>query len=132
MRKKLSHSTSVSAKVNPVMMTAASRPSTSSASGTVTVAATKEETQTAIAALLSLGLDLPAPNMELNENAALVPLVPEGLALVVPMPTTDEAQTVPLVIGTAIKEEQKLIQPKAKLPTEKKKKTFVTVEYKLK
>ena len=132
MCKKLSQSTSVPAKVNPVTMTTAPRPSTSGTSGTVTMAATKAETQTAIAVLLSLGSDLPAPNVELDENAALVPLVPEGPTLGAPMLTTDEVQTIPLVIGTAIKEEQKLIQPKAELPTEKKKKTFVTVEYKLK
>ena len=43
----------------------------------------------------------------------------------------DETPTVPVVIGTAVKEEQKTIQPKSELPTEKKK-TFITVEYKLK
>ena len=82
-------------------------------SGTVTVAATEDETQTAIAALLSLGLDIPPPNVELDKNAALVPLVPQAPE---PGPTpqqTGATQTVPVVIGTAVKEEQKTVQPKS-------------------
>ena len=56
------------------MTTDAAQPSTS---GTVITAATAEETQTDIEALLSLGSDIPAPNVEIDENAALVPLVPQ-------------------------------------------------------
>ena len=37
-----------------------------------------------------------------------------------------------IIINTAVKEEKKTVQPKIELSTEKKKKTFVTVEYKLK
>ena len=110
-------------------MTDVAQPSTS---GTVTMAATEEEMQTAIEVLLSLGSDIPAPDAEIDENAALVPLVPQVPDPGPPIQPTDEAQTVPIVISTAVKEEQKTIQPKINLPTEKKKKTFVMVEYKLK
>ena len=54
-------------------MTDDAKPSTS---GTITMAATVEETQTAIDALLSLGTDLSLPSTDLDENVALVPLVP--------------------------------------------------------
>ena len=122
---KPSQSSSSSTVANPVTMTEATQPSTS---GTVTVAATEEEMQTAIQALLSLGSDMPAPNMEIDENAALIPLVPQAPDPGPPAQPTDDAQIVPVVIGTAVKEEQKTIDQ----PTEKKKKTFVMVEYKLK
>ena len=59
---------------NPVTMTDVAQPSTS---GIVTVTATTEEMQTAIEAQLSLGSDMPPPDMEVDENAALVPLVPQ-------------------------------------------------------
>ena len=111
----------------PVTMTEGDEPSTS---GIVTVAATAEETQTAIDALLALGSDLPVPDIELDENAALVPLAPQAQEAKNPMQPTDETQ--PLIIGTAVKIEEKEIQPKIKQSNEKKKKTFVTVEYKLK
>ena len=103
-----------------------------STSGTVTVAATEEEMQTAIQALLSLGSDMPAPDTEIDENTALIPLVSQVPDPGPPAQPTDDAQTVPAVIGTAVKEEQKITQPKINQPTEKKKKTFVMVEYKLK
>ena len=41
-------------------------------------------------------------------------------------------QTEPKIIGTAVKMEQKTIKPGNDQSTKKKKKTFVTVEYKLK
>ena len=111
----------------PVTMTEGVEPSTS---GTVTMAATAEETQTAIDALLTLGSDLPVPDTELGENAALVPLAPQAHEANHPMQPTDATQ--PLIIGTAVKIEEKGIQPKIEQSDEKKKKTFVTVEYKLK
>ena len=101
-------------------------------SGIVTVAATEEETQTAIEALLTLGSDMPAADAELDENAALVPLAPQAPNPGPPPQPTDVSQTEPKIIGTAVKVEQKTIQPGNDQPTEKKKKTFVTVEYKLK
>ena len=127
-RNKLLQSSSLTI-ANPVMTTDAAQPSTS---GTVTVAATADETQTAIEVLLSLGSDIPAPDAEIDENAALVPLVPQVPDPEPPLQPTDEALTVPIVISTAVKEEKKIVQPKIELSTEKKKKTFVTVEYKLK
>ena len=84
------------------------------------MAATAEETQTAIEALLSLGTDLPVPNTDLDENATLVPLAPQHIAL--------QSSTT----GTSVKKEDKGTSSKATQPDAKKKKTFVTVEYKLK
>ena len=102
-------------------MTDGAKPSTS---GTITVAATAEETQTAIDALLSLGTDLPVPNTDIDENAALVPLAPQ------PHEPTNALQ--PSKIGTAVKIEDKETPPKPAQSDAKKKKTFVTVKYKLK
>ena len=102
---------------NPVTTTDGTKPSTS---GTITVAATAEETQTAIEALLSLGTDLPVPNTDLDKNATLVPLAPQHIAL--------QSSTT----GTSVKKEDKGTSSKATQPDVKKKKTFVTVEYKLK
>ena len=115
-RKKDTHSPPASTP-NPVTMTDGTKPSTS---GTITVAATAEETQTVIDALLSLGTDLPVPNTDFDENATLVPLAPQPIAL----------QS--SIIGTAVKIEDKGTSSKAAQPESKKKKTFVTVEYKLK
>ena len=84
------------------------------------MAATAEETQTVIEALLSLGTDLPVPNTDLDENATLVPLAPQPIAL--------QSSTT----GTSVKKEDKGTLSKATQPDAKKKKTFVTVEYKLK
>ena len=126
---KLPQSSSSTPVVNPATMTEATQPSTS---GIVTMAATEEETQTAIEVLLSLGSDMPAPDAEIDENASLIPLVPQVPDPGPPVQPTDEAQTVPIVNGTVVKEEQKTIQPNNDRPTEKKKKTFVMVEYKLK
>ena len=115
--------------VNPTTTTEDTYPGTS---GIVTVAATEEETQTAIEALLTLGLDMPAADTEIDENAALVPLVPQAPDPGPPPQPTDANQTEPKIIGTAVKVEQKTIQPGNDQSTEKKKKTFVMVEYKLK
>ena len=101
-------------------------------SGIVTVAATEEETQTAIEALLTLGSDMPAADAEIDENAVLVPLVPQAPDPGPPPQPTDANQTEPKIIGTVVKVEQKTIQPGNDQPTEKKKKMFVMVEYKLK
>ena len=101
-------------------------------SGMVTVAATEEEMQTATEALLTLGSDMPTADAEIDENAALVPLVPQAPDAGPPPQPTDANQTEPKVIGTAVKVEQKTIQPGNDQSTEKKKKMFVTVEYKLK
>ena len=98
-------------------MTDGTKPSTS---GTITVAATADETQTVIEVLLSLGTDLPVPNTDLDENATLVPLAPEPIAL--------QSSTT----GTSVKKDDEGTLPKATQPDAKKKKTFVTVEYKLK
>ena len=99
--------------------------------GTITVAAT-EDTQSAIAALLSLGSDLPPSDIDYDENAALVPLIPQAPLPGPTPPQADDAQTVPLVIGTAIKKETKTEKPDNGTNNGQKKKTFVTVEYKLK
>ena len=114
---------------NPITMTDDTHPGTS---GIVTMAATEEETQTAIEALLTLGADMPAADAEINENAALVPLAPQVPDPGPPPQPPDADLTEPKVIGTAVKVEQKTIQPENDQPSEKKKKTFVTVEYKLK
>ena len=114
MRKKDTHSPPASTP-NPVMMTDGTKPSTS---GTITMAATAKETQTVIDALLSLGTDLPVPNTD--ENATLVPLAPQPIAL----------QS--SIIGTAVEIEDEGTSSKAAQPYAKKKKTFVTVKYKLK
>ena len=106
---------------NPVTTTDGAKPSTSV---TITVAATAEETQTAIDVLLSLGTDLPVPNTDFDENVALVPLAPQ------PHEPTNALQ--PSIIGTAVKIEDKGTPPKSAQSDAKKKKTFVTVEYKLK
>ena len=111
------------------MMTDATHPGTS---GIITMAATEEEMQTAIEALLTLGADMPAADVEIEENATLIPLAPQVPDPGPPPQPTDVAQTEPKVIGTVVKVEQKIIQPNNDQPTEKKKKTFVTVEYKLK
>ena len=105
----------------------APKPSTS---GTITVAATAEETQTAIDALLSSGTDSPVPNTDFNENAALVPLAPQPHDANHPIEPTNASQ--PSIIGTAVKIEDKGTPPKIAQSDDKKKKTFVTVEYKLK
>ena len=101
-------------------------------SGIVTMAATEEEMQRAIEALLTLGSDMPAVDTEINENAALALLAPQAPDPGPPPQPTDANQTEPKIIGTAVKVEQKTIPPGNDQPTEKKKKTFVTVEYKLK
>ena len=90
-------------------------------SGTVTVAATEDETQTAIAELLSLGSDIPPLDAELDENAALVPLVPQAPEPGLKPQQTGNTQTVPVVIGKAVKEEQKTVQPKSEPINEQKK-----------
>ena len=100
-------------------------------SGIVTVAATEEEMQTATEALPTLDSDMPAADVEIDENAALVPLVPQAPNQRPPPQPTDANQTEPKIIGTAVKVEQKTIQPGNDQSTEKKKKTFVMVEYKL-
>ena len=128
-RNKLPQTSSSSTIGNLVTTTEATQPSTS---GIVTVAATEEEMQTAIEMLLSLSSDMPASNAEIDENAALISLVPQVPDPGPPVQPTEKAQTVPIVIGTAVKEEQKIIQSNINRPTEKEKKTFVTVEYKLK
>ena len=127
-RSSQSNSTSVPV-VNPTTMTGDTQPRTS---GIVTMAATEEEMQTAIEALLTLGSDMPAADADIDENAALVPLVPQAPDPGPPPQPTDATQTEPKIIGTAVKVEQKTIQPGNDQPTEKKKKTFVMVEYKLK
>ena len=99
MRRKDTHSPLASTS-NPVTTTDGPKPCTS---GTITVATTAEETQTAIDALLSLGTDLPVPNTELDENAALVPLAPQ------PQEPTKAPQ--PSIIGTAVKIEDKGTPP---------------------
>ena len=107
-------------------------------SWTVTVAATEDETQTAIAAMLSLGTDLPPPDNDCNDNAALVLLVPHVPLVPTSGPTPSQAQnaggehTVPVVIGTAVKTETKTDQADDETNNRQKKKTFVTMEYKLK
>ena len=108
-------------------MTDGAKPSTS---GTITVAATAEETRTAIDVLLSLGTDLPVPNTDLDENAALVPLAPQPHDANQPIESTSASQ--PSIIGTAVKIEDKGTPQTIALSDDKKKKTFVTVEYKLK
>ena len=105
MRKKDTHSPPTSTP-NPDTTTDGTKPSTS---GTITVAATAEETKTVIEALLSLGTDLPAPNTDLDENATLVPLAPQPIAL----------QS--SILGTAVKTEDKGTLPKAAQPDAKKK-----------
>ena len=115
-RKKDTH-TPPAGPPNPVRTTVDTKPSTS---GTITMAATADETQMAIEALLSLGKDLPVPDTDLDENATLVPIAPEPIAL--QSPTT----------GTSVEKEEEGMLPKATQPDTKKKKTFVTVEYKLK
>ena len=112
---------------NLVTMTDGTKPSTS---GTITVAATAEETRTAIDALLSSGTDLPVPNTDFDENAALVPLAPQPHDANQHIEPTNASQ--PSIIGTAVKIEDKGTQPKIAQSDDKKKKTFVTVEYKLK
>ena len=124
-----SQSTASVPVVNPTATTEDTHPGTS---GIVTMAATEEETQTAIEVLLTLGSDMLAADAELDENAALVPLAPQAPDPGPPPQPTDVSQTEPKIIGTAVKVEQKTIQPGNDQPTEKKKKTFVTVEYQLK
>ena len=118
-----------------------------SASRTITVAATTDEIKTAIEALLPLGTDVPSLAGDLDENAALVPLFPQiaNPDLLTPAPeppvqptnntpvnAIDDQPKVLVNIGTAVKIENKM-NPKAEQNTaQKKKKTFVTVEYKLK
>ena len=106
---------------NRVTTTDGAKPCTS---GTITVAATAEETRTAIDALLSLGTDLPVPDTDFDENVALVPLAPQAQEPAkAPQPST---------IGTAVKIEDKGTPSKTAPTAAKRKKTFVTVEYKLK
>ena len=119
-RRKDTHSPPASTS-NPVTMTDGPKPCTS---GTITVAATAEETRTAIDALLSLGTDLPVPNTDFDENAALVPLAPQ--------PQEPAKALQPSIIGTAVKVEDKGTPLKTAQNDAKRKKTFVTVEYKLK
>ena len=128
-RSSQSQSTASVPVVNPTTMTEDTHPGTS---GIVTMAATEEEMQTAIEALLTLGADMPAADAEIDENAALVPLAPQAPDPGPPPQPTDANHTEPKIIGTAVKVEQKTIQPGNDQPTEKKKKTLVTVEYKLK
>ena len=104
-RSSQSHSTSVPV-VNPSTMTGDTHPGTS---GIVTVAATEGEMQTAIEALLTLGSDMPAADTEIDENAALVPLVPQAPDPGPPPQPTDANQTEPKIIGTLVKVEQKTI-----------------------
>ena len=94
------------------------------------MASTAEETQTAIEALLSLGTDLPVPNTDFDENAALVPLAPQSHDANQPIEPANTSQ--PSIIGTAVKIEDKGTPSKLAQSDAKKKKTFVTVEYKLK
>ena len=96
------------------------------------MAATEEETKTIIDTLLTLGSYIPAPDEEIDENASLVSLVPQAPDPEPPPQPTDAKQTEPEIIGTATKVEQITIQPGNDQSTKKKKKTFVTVEYKLK
>ena len=103
-----------------------------STSGTFTVAATKDETQTATAALLSLGTDLPPLDIDYDENAALVPLVPPVPTLGLIPPKAADVQTVPLVIGTAVKKETKTEKLDDATNNGQKKRKIVTLEYKLK
>ena len=114
---------------NPTTMTEDTHPGTS---GIVTMAGTEEEMQRAIEVLLTLGSDMPAADAELDENAVLVPLAPQAPDPGPPPQPTDVNQTEPKIIGTVVKMEQKTIQPGNDQPTEKKKKTFMMVEYKLK
>ena len=125
-QKKDTHSPPASTP-NPVTITDGAKPSTS---GTITMAATAEETRTAIDVLLSLGTDLPVPNTDLDENVALVPLAPQPHDVNQPIEPTNALQ--PSIIGTAVKIEDKGTPPKSPQSDAKKKKTFVTVEYKLK
>ena len=118
-RKKDTHSLPVSTP-NP---TDEAKPSTS---GIITVAATAEDTQTAIDALLSLGTDLP----DLDGNASLVPLVPQRCDADQPNEPSNPSQ--PSIIGTAVKIEDRGTPQKPPQSDVKKKKTFVTVKYKLK
>ena len=115
--------------VNPTTTTDDTHLSTS---GIVTVAATEKDMQTAIEALLTLGADMPTADAEIDKNAALVPLAPQVPDPGPPPQPIDADRTEPKIIGTAVKVEQKTTQPGNDQPTEKKKKTFVTVEYKLK
>ena len=114
---------------NPVMMTPSLvQPGTS---GTVRVAATEDETQTTIAALLSLGSDIPPPDAELDKNVPSSSCTPGTWTQTNPTANwccTNSASS----YCTAVKEEQKTVQPKSELINEQEKKTFVTVEYKLK
>ena len=128
-RSSQSQSTASVPVANPTTTTEVTHPGTS---GIVTVAATEEEMQTAIEVLLTLGADMPAADAKIDDNAALVPLAPQASDPGPPPQPIDANQTEPKIIGTAVKVEQKTIQPGNDEPTEKKKKTFLTVEYKLK
>ena len=70
------------------------------------------------------------PNIDFNENAALVPLAPQPHDANQLIEPTYASQ--PSIIGTAVKIEDKGTPPKIAQSDDKKKKTFVTVEYKLK
>ena len=107
--------------VNLTTMTEDIHPGTS---GIVTVAATEEDAQTAIEALLTLGSDMPTADAEIDENAALVLLVPQAPDPGPPPQPTNANQTKPKITGTAVKVEQKTIQPGNDQSTEKKKKMF--------
>ena len=87
------------------------------------MAATPEENLTTIDVLLSLGTDLPVQNTDFDENAVLVPLAPQ------PQEPTYAPQ--PSIIGTAVKIKDKGTPPKTAQTDAKRKKTFVTVKYKL-
>ena len=126
-RNKPSQSSASVPVVNPTTTTDDTHPGTS---GIVTVAATEEEMQTAIEVLLTQ-TRLEA-DVEIDENAALVPLAPQAPDPGPPPQVIDADRTEPKIIGTAVKVERKTIQPGNDQPTEKKKKTFVMVEYKLK
>ena len=70
------------------------------------------------------------PDIDLDDNAALVPLAPQPHDANQPIEPTNASQ--PAIIGTAVKIDDKGTPPKIMQSDGKKKKTFVTVEYKLK
>ena len=117
MRKKDTHSPPASTP-NPVTTTDGAKPST--------WLPLQKKTRTAIDALLSLGTDLPVPNTDFNEDVTLVLLAPQ------PHDANQPIAIQSSIIGTAVKIEDKGTSSKAAQPDAKKKKTFVTVEYKLK
>ena len=77
-----------------------------------------------------MGTDLPVPNTDSDENAALVPLAPQSHDVNQPIEPANVLQ--PSITGTAVKIGDKGTPSKLAESDAKKKKTFVTVEYKLK